>query len=1100
LKQPDFFKPGDPKPKANAAMSVIMEPTTFTEAMESPYSKQWRLAMEEELDSHAQNGTWILVPPPANGRVLDCRWVFKVKYNTDTSVQRFKARLVVKGYRQRHGIDYDETFSSVCRHESIRLLLALAAQYGFYKRQFDVITAFLHGILEELIYMTQPEGFEIGDFVCKLLKSIYGLKQAPRCWNATISAFLKKYALRPLSCDSCVFVGSCDGHLVILILYVDDGLIMSPAESAVMKLLDTIKATFGIKVDRPSTFVGFEIQDEGSRGLFVTQQAYIEMALAKFNMTDCKPVAVPLQPGLDLEPAVAPDTKLPYQQLIGTLIFASNLTRPDIAFAVSKLARFMNTYDMAHWEVGKKLLRYLQGTKSFGLRYNSVNDPELSGYTDSDYAGDHLDRKSTGGFLFFYGNSLISWSSQKQPVVALSSTEAEYVALHSGAREAVWLRRFLKELGYEQKGPTPIYVDNQSAIKLAKNPEFHKRTKHIEVKFHYTRELVEEGAIELCYLPTAEQRADIMTKPLLKTKHNEMLKGLGLEARDTSEATVDPGDPPRGPRKRVLSMSVLTSLAILLLFATSASATTTQHGQPVLWRPSDVPVMSGHYEVHLIVKFGNPCELLTNGTLHVDVLPWAKKKCEEIYQDLFLSEIQTMCGRRDVIELNHNLRRRKRESAIRRRRRRFIVMAFIGIMVVTTLVTAGIASSALGVAVHNSGKIGRLSDRLDAAEKNFGKIDERIRHLNRTIQVVRNGVIRMAEDYIEHKEDYTEFKLKSADTTFAISYITGRLLIGNQLIKEGRRQWVNHRVYAPLLDYFNFTLPCGDDCPLSYAKPRRCKMSDDSSMLTMTFIVPLINSTMCVVEADPFNLMHQTKNDTCSIKYVGPESAIVSTNGTCIYSLHNRPVKTDMIIAPSTAGSVCRPPSAMGTTKYFKVDKCNPKHPSDLWDYVQVKAYHGQYYVYCPGQNISVAGAPMPCPNTTFLLPITSSFEIGQFKIHGNEVEFNHREVPDPLFSLHTNWNLQPNVNLEDIVKELEAKDNDDVIDDTSDQNTSTDQTWMGVAITLIGVLIIVIVVAVWLIRRSDRQLRKKAPESIHLTVTPTVAAAAKTDEPGVED
>lgn len=1073
LHQPDRYKSGDPK--ANVAMAVILEPTTYAEAMASPYANEWSQAMDEEMRSHAVNGTWTLVKRPQNGRILDCRWIYKVKYNSDGSVQRFKARLVVKGYRQREGIDYDETFATVCRHESIRLLLALATQLQLYMKQFDVKTAFLHGELKETIFMSQPEGYEVGNWVLRLIRSLYGLKQSPRCWSKKFCAFLRKFKLRPLSCDSCVYIGSWNGEIFWLIIYVDDGLLMSRLAEAVDYLLQQIQATFEITVSEPSSFVGFEIHRLPDGGLLLNQHAYIEAALARFNMQDCRPLSVPLQPGTQLLPVDCQREKYPYQQLVGTLIFLSNLTRPDISFAVSKLAQFMNGHDSSHWEAAKKVLRYLQGTKTFGLRYSPVEDVQLSGYTDSDYAGDQIQRKSTGGFAFFLGNSLISWSSQKQPLVALSSTEAEYVALGTAARETVWLRRFLEELGFPQQTPTPIYVDNQSAIKLAKNPEFHKRTKHIQVRYHYTRELVEEGIIELRYIPTADQRADILTKPLLKTKHSEMLRNLQLGPQDNSTSDEPPDEPQHSqrPNRKTGSSGMLLSLALLLLCVTSVSAVTAKIGQPVLWRPSDVPVMTGHYEVHLVIKFLSPCDLLTNETLHADVLPGARKKCYDLYDDLFMGQVLLMCGRRNVTEME-----------FQGRRKRIIVMALVGIAVGTILVTAAVAGTALGFSIDNKRRLGELEGRLDEAERRLNAAVENVHHLNRTEQLLRKDMAEFAKDLGRLDKDFTEFKQKQADTAFTISYITGRLVIGNQLIKEARRQWVRNRVYAPLLDYFNFTMPCGDQCPLEFARPRRCKMSDDGTILTLTFLAPLVNNTMVVVEADPFNIMHQTKNSTCSIRYVGPESAIVSANGTCIYSLNRQPAKWDMVFSPSMAAGVCRPPNELGTaTRYFKLEKCTPKGPTDLWDYMQVKAYHGQYYIYCPGLNISLAGVPMPCPNTTFLLPITSSFNIGEFEIQGNQVEYNHREVPDPLFSLHTNWNLQPNVNLEEIVKELEATDNESWADDTAhDPHAAHTQMWMGIAITLLVVIVIIIAAAVVAVRCMQR----KAPESIHLTVTPT--------------
>ncbi|CAG7821978.1 unnamed protein product, partial [Allacma fusca] len=229
-----------------------------------------------------------------------------------------------------------------------------------------------------------------------------------------------------------------------------------------------------------------------------------------------------MQPNTILLPGITADNGLPYRQLVGSLIFLAKCTRPDISFAVSKLSQFLNSYDKDHWKAAKQVLRYLKGTSNLGIRYNPGRTLKLTGYSDSDYAGDKTERKSTSGQVFFLGKQLISWTSRKQPCVAMSSTEAEYIALASAAREAIWLRRFLNELGYHQDQPTTIFVDNQSTIKLAKNPELHSRTKHIDVRYHYTRTLVEAGEIQVEYTPTTSQKADGLTKALMKSKNGAM--------------------------------------------------------------------------------------------------------------------------------------------------------------------------------------------------------------------------------------------------------------------------------------------------------------------------------------------------------------------------------------------------------------------------------------------------------------------------------------------------------------------------------------------------------------------------------------------------
>ena len=414
IKKTNRYHPIDnPNPSAHFA-AVEIEPNSYKEAMASAQASEWVKAMDEEMMSHRKNGTWTLVEKPPKAKVLDTRWVFKVKRLQNGTIERYKARLVIKGYKQRPGIDYTETFASVCRYESIRLLLALAAVKGLNIRQFDVKTAFLYGTLDETVLMAQPEGYQKLDSskVCLLNKSLYGLKQAPRCWNTTFSGFLSKFKLKPTQSDPCVYVGSCRGETVYLIIYVDDGLILSRSEKAIREIIETIERKFELKSGEATTYVGIEIEKTTAGEIILTQTAYVEAILEKFAMSDCKPASVPMQPNQELAPATT-CVDLPYRELIGSLIFLAKSTRPDIQYATSKMAQFVTKHDDSHWKAAKCILRYLQGTKTLGLVYKPGTCVNLTGYTDSDYAGDKIERKSTSGFAFFLNASLVSWSSQK---------------------------------------------------------------------------------------------------------------------------------------------------------------------------------------------------------------------------------------------------------------------------------------------------------------------------------------------------------------------------------------------------------------------------------------------------------------------------------------------------------------------------------------------------------------------------------------------------------------------------------------------------------------------------------------------------------------
>lgn len=310
----------------------------------------------------------------------------------------------------------------------------------------------------------------------------------------------------------------CVGHLnntvIYLALYVDDDLVLSPSINAIEDLLTNLKTCFKITMDNAEEFVGVQIVREKDK-IKINQAPYIKRLLERFNMNNAKPVKTPSEPGVYLQTSDSDiKTKYPYREAVGSLIFLSTVSRPDICFAVNQVSRFINNPNEKHWQAVKRILRYLKGTIDFVITYEKTNSVfKLVGYTDSDYAGCIETRKSTSGYIFMLGNAPITWSSQRQSVVALSTTEAEYIALALGAKEAMWLKSLLHELGFDQR-PVELNVDNQSAIKLAKNPEFHKRTKHIDIKFHFVRDMCSEGDIKIVYVDSKNQIADMLTKSL----------------------------------------------------------------------------------------------------------------------------------------------------------------------------------------------------------------------------------------------------------------------------------------------------------------------------------------------------------------------------------------------------------------------------------------------------------------------------------------------------------------------------------------------------------------------------------------------------------
>ena len=387
--------------------------------------------------------------------------------------------------------------------------------------QMDVKTAFLHGNLSETVYMKQPEGFideKKKDMVCLLKKSIYGLKQSPRCWNQTLHNQLMKMGFNQTESEPCIYVRNDGKDLILLAVYVDDLLLAGKSETATAKIKAELARVFTVKdMGELHHFLGMRVK-QGSGYIWIGQDSYTKSILEKFNMAKCRSTSTPMDPGAILEKAKPSDPRFDqslYQAAIGSLLYLAIYTRPDIAYAVGKLAQYCSDPTVCHWKAIKHLLRYLQGTPNFGIKYtNDSND--MTAYADADFGGDRDDRKSTSGFVIMKNNGPISWKSKKQTVTAQSTAEAELIALNLASRETAWFRLLMNELGKPTNGPVKIFEDNQSAIAICKNPMNHQATKHVAIKLGFTTGELEAERIEIDYIPTDKQLADIFTKPLRK--------------------------------------------------------------------------------------------------------------------------------------------------------------------------------------------------------------------------------------------------------------------------------------------------------------------------------------------------------------------------------------------------------------------------------------------------------------------------------------------------------------------------------------------------------------------------------------------------------
>ncbi|KAJ9552883.1 hypothetical protein OSB04_016928 [Centaurea solstitialis] len=477
----------------------------------------WVSAMQKELAEFIRNNVWLLVPRPRKRTIIGSKWIFRNKLDEIGTIIRNKARLVAQGYRQEEGIDYDETFAPVARLEAIRLFLAFAAHMNFKVYQMDIKNAFLNGKLNEEVYVAQPPGFvdpKFPDHVYKLNKALYGLKQAPRAWYDTLSTFLLSKGFVRGKIDSTLFLKKYPKHILLVQIYVDDIIFGSTNPKLCEKFELLMKSEYKMSMMGELTFfLGLQIK-QSEKGIFINQGKYVHEMLKKFDLTSCTPMKTPMTPplSLDKDSKGKPVDVTLYRGMIGSLLYLT-ASRPDIMYSTCLCARYQAEPKESHLTAVKRIFRYLKGTPNLGLWYSKDSGFDITAYSDSDFAGCKIDRKSTTGGCHLLGGKLVSWTSKKQNSVSTSTAEAEYVAAGICCAQVLWLRNQLQDYDI-QLSKIPIYCDNTSAIAIANNPVLHSKTKHIEVRYHFIRDHVMNGDIELHFVPTEYQLADLFTKPL----------------------------------------------------------------------------------------------------------------------------------------------------------------------------------------------------------------------------------------------------------------------------------------------------------------------------------------------------------------------------------------------------------------------------------------------------------------------------------------------------------------------------------------------------------------------------------------------------------
>jgi hypothetical protein len=546
---PGTYVPDDFEPASAETKETEETPSTFKQALATPEADDWITAVRSELSSLKANGTYT---PLEGGRLphgrypIPARFVFKIKRNSDGSVDRFKARLVAKGFMTRKGIDYHESFAPTLRTSTFRMLCAFACQNGFALHQMDVSTAFLVPCLDAEVFLTLPEFPLLSQHFADLLpglanvrldKALYGLVNSPRLWNLHLTTSLRDLGFDPSPADPCLYVRTVNGTVVAAIaVFVDDLAVAAPeSDIAALKaqLSSKYKMTDGGSL---SWFLSVHVLRDLDNGILsLDQETSIQRLLEDYNMTDCNAAATPAEPTV-LQVGVDPLSEeesafmadKPYRAVVGSLLYFL-FTRPDIAYAVGQLSRFLSRPNRACWVAAMRVLRYLKGTASLKLTYEREEEKlHIIGFADADFAGDKSTRRSTSGFIFRACGGAITFKSKLQKAVTLSTCEAELVAFSAATQEAIWIKRVFASLGVAQTEPIGILEDNAAAIALVRDHRFSERTKHVDIKKFFIHEHVEDGSVNPIGTPSTDNVADIFTKPLGRVLFEKHRHSLGL--------------------------------------------------------------------------------------------------------------------------------------------------------------------------------------------------------------------------------------------------------------------------------------------------------------------------------------------------------------------------------------------------------------------------------------------------------------------------------------------------------------------------------------------------------------------------------------------
>ena len=1021
------------KKSYHAKLSTIesdADPKSYSEAMSRSDSAKWLDAMKEEITSLKKNEVWQLVERPRHN-VVSNKWVLKIKRKPNGEIERYKARLVARGFSQVPGVDYQETYAPVANMTSIRMLFAFAAIENLKIAQFDVKTAFLYGDLDETVYMEQPQGFEEDpNKVCQLKRSLYGLKQSPRQWNIKFTNFLKEMNLAVSEHDSCIFYRK--DPLLIIGIYVDDGIMLAENQEEIQKVMSQLRKRFEVHSVGSSAFLGFQIYRGTAGEIILHQASYISAILKRFNMIDAKSVDAPISLTKSEEDTTPLEDTVPYREAIGSLMYAAVTTRPDIAYAVGRASRNVENPTVADWTAVKRIFRYLKDKEYYGLKYSRGSSKTMVVYCDADFAGDPMTSRSTTGSVFVYGGGPIQWRSQRQPLITLSSTEAEFVSICSTVKETVYIRKLGNELNILDDGPSPIYCDNQSAIRIGTNEKSSHRTRHMSVQANYPREQAERGEVEIKFVKSSEQLADMLTKPTTIQKFVSN-------------------------NSKLMTLSQLALFMICMMMLVSPmQGYIFDREKTIMLIPMDHKIEANVTEFELDFTFINPCQSIPTSNLHRNTNSAYTESdytifrrlfgdCQRTYEEKWLSAVQ------QIETVKHT-------QAKRAITKRSVFLPILGAMVLISVVSNLITSTFQAVkepVLQDAQNIIKIENqRMDAFESAFNASRE-----------VNEGILNTTE-LLTKRIETNEQSIKRLQEllphlAWQSSHLHSKIIGSSELLRRVMIRYQDRRLDTDAVtDLWNMT------------EFRKVNSKDTllesvtrltNSTLRFRFNMREASADTTVYKIFAFNHWRNVTETPTYMRYDGYRYAIYNATSNCSKVI-DEPRET-WVLGECLEVNSSDPRIESWTKEKATENEAEQNHRPT------VKKTLNYNYIYCYGHNITIEGKQVECPLYPFKLKIGTPFSTTDHKYTPSVKRITMTMTNDdfdisdkgPLVTDQTEKDINE-VNMLRTIKELRARNKEIQIGHETSISIERYGTiwWIGLVLSVFTTAVTLINVILW--------------------------------------